>query len=89
MGGTLHKIKSVIDALSLGLLNLGNSNSLLKDNVRNECYGYAFQCSSESACEGILYPHSTFLRRYVQHTGVGRHSTSRQAGFPRTEEAGE
>ena len=41
------------------------------------------------AREGILYPQGTLFRRYVQHTGVGRHSTSQQAGYPRTEEAGE
>lgn len=30
--------------------------------------------------EGILYPQGTLFRRYVQHTGVGSHSTSSHTG---------
>ena len=41
MGGTLHNVKSVIDALSIGFLKPRKFQLCVKDNVRSECYGYA------------------------------------------------
>ena len=75
MGGTLHNVKSVIDALSVGFLKPRKFQLCVKDNVRSECYGYAIMVS-RGVHEGILYPQGTLFRRYVQHTGVGSHSTS-------------
>ena len=43
MGGTLHNVKSVIDALSIGFLKPEKFQLLVKDNVRSECYGYAIK----------------------------------------------
>lgn len=75
MGGTLHNVKSVIDALSVGFLKPRKFQLCVKDNVRSECCGYAIMVS-RGVHEGILYPQGTLSRRYVQHTGVGSHSTS-------------
>ena len=78
MGGTLHNVKSVIDALSVGFLKPRKFQLCVKDNVRSECYGYAIM-ASRGVHEGILYPQGTLFRRNLQHTGVGSHSTSQLA----------
>ena len=42
---------------------------------------------SRGVCVRVYYIlKAHFFRRYMLHTSVGRHSTSQQAGFPRTEE---
>ena len=60
MGGTLHNVKSVIDALSVGFLKPRKFQLCVKDNVRSECYGYAIMVS-RGVHEGILYPQGTLF----------------------------
>ena len=45
VGGALHNVKSVIDALSVGFLKPRKFQLCVKDNVRSECYGYAIKVS--------------------------------------------
>ena len=53
MGGTLHNVKSVIDALSVGFLKPRKFQLCVKDNVRSECYGYAIMVSG--VCMRVYY----------------------------------
>ena len=66
LGGTLHNVKSVIDALSVGFLKYRKFELCVKDNVRSECYEYAIMVS-RGVHEGILYPQGTLSRRYVTY----------------------
>ena len=54
MGGTLHNVKSVIDALSVGFLKPRKFQLCVKDNVRNECYGYAIK-KYPGVCMRVYY----------------------------------
>ena len=74
MGGTLLNVKRH-RCFVCWFLKPRKFQLCVKDNVRSECYGYVIMVS-RGVHEGILYPHGTLFRRYVQHIGVGRHSTS-------------
>ena len=54
MGGTLHNVKSVIDALSVGFLKPRKFQLCVKDNVRSECYGYAIK-KYPGVCMRVYY----------------------------------
>ena len=61
LGGDTTYCKSVIDALSLGLLNLGNSNSLLRTMSEMNATGMQLKSIPGCAGEGIIYPQSTLF----------------------------
>ena len=74
MGGTLHNVKSVIDALFCGYSKLPHSKLPVKDNVRSDCCGYAI-IVSQSVHARVYYILSAHFSGYVLHSGVGRLST--------------